>query len=149
MNQDTSVDKLDSMVDERGITFRYHEIITFCKPGVCVCVCVYVFVCVPVCVVCVCVCVFGGLCVYAVCVCVCVCVCMWCVYMCVCLCVCVCVSVCTDTGNQKTEERVYFSSLTPILLTWRIWRVPNNASKWQRGFNPALKVIIHEWIRIC
>jgi hypothetical protein len=25
--------------------------------------------------------------------------------------------------------------LTLILLTWRIWRAPNNASKWQMGFN--------------
>jgi hypothetical protein len=27
--------------------------------------------------------------------------------------------------------------LTLILLTWRIWRAPNNASKWQMGFNLA------------
>ena len=26
--------------------------------------------------------------------------------------------------------------LTIILLMWRIWWVPNNASKWQMGFNP-------------
>jgi len=25
--------------------------------------------------------------------------------------------------------------LTLILLTWRIWRAPNNARKWQMGFN--------------
>jgi hypothetical protein len=25
--------------------------------------------------------------------------------------------------------------LTLILLTWRIWRAPNNASRWQMGFN--------------
>jgi len=24
--------------------------------------------------------------------------------------------------------------LTLILLTWKIWRAPNNASKWQMGF---------------
>ena len=29
--------------------------------------------------------------------------------------------------------------LTLILLTWRIWRAPNNASKWQMGFNSAFK----------
>ena len=69
MNQDSSVDKLGSMVDERGTTFRCHETITFCKAGVCLCVCVLCDVCVwCVCVVCVwCVCVCG------------VCVCVWCV----------------------------------------------------------------------
>jgi len=30
-------------------------------------------------------------------------------------------------------------SLTLILLTWRIWWVPNNASRWQMGFNLAFK----------
>ena len=29
--------------------------------------------------------------------------------------------------------------LTLILLTWRIWLTPNNASKWQMGFNSAFK----------
>jgi len=29
--------------------------------------------------------------------------------------------------------------LTLILLTWRIWRAPNNASKWQMGFNWVFK----------
>ena len=29
--------------------------------------------------------------------------------------------------------------LTLNLLTWRIWWAPNNASKWQMGFNPAFK----------
>jgi len=29
--------------------------------------------------------------------------------------------------------------LTLILLTWRIWRVPYNASKWQIGFNSSFK----------
>jgi hypothetical protein len=32
--------------------------------------------------------------------------------------------------------------LTVILLTWRIWRVPNNASRWQMGFNSAFKGLI-------
>jgi hypothetical protein len=27
--------------------------------------------------------------------------------------------------------------LTLILLKWRIWSAPNNASKWQMGFNSA------------
>jgi hypothetical protein len=29
--------------------------------------------------------------------------------------------------------------LTLILLTWRIWSSPNNASRWQMGFNSAFK----------
>jgi len=28
--------------------------------------------------------------------------------------------------------------LTLILLTWRIWWVPNRASRWQMGFNSVL-----------
>ena len=30
-------------------------------------------------------------------------------------------------------------TLTLILLTWRIWWAPNNASKWQMGLNSAFK----------
>jgi hypothetical protein len=30
-------------------------------------------------------------------------------------------------------------SLTLILLTWSIWRTPNNDNKWQMGFNSAFK----------
>jgi hypothetical protein len=30
-------------------------------------------------------------------------------------------------------------ALTLILLTWRIGRSPNNASKWHMGFNSAFK----------
>jgi len=33
-------------------------------------------------------------------------------------------------------------SLTLIMLTWRIWRALNNASRWQMGFNSALKGLI-------
>jgi len=29
--------------------------------------------------------------------------------------------------------------LTLILLMWRIWWAPNNANKWQLGFNSAFK----------
>ena len=29
--------------------------------------------------------------------------------------------------------------LTLILLTWTIWRAPDNASKWRMGFNSAFK----------
>jgi len=31
------------------------------------------------------------------------------------------------------------STLTLILLMWRIWWAPNNASRWQMGFNSAFK----------
>ena len=27
-------------------------------------------------------------------------------------------------------------------LTWKIWRAPNNSSKWQMGFNSAFKGLI-------
>jgi hypothetical protein len=37
------------------------------------------------------------------------------------------------------EMKVWSSWLTLILLTWRIWWAPNNASKWQVGFNSAFK----------
>ena len=33
-------------------------------------------------------------------------------------------------------------SLTLYLLTWRIWWAPNNASRWQMGFNSAFKGLI-------
>jgi len=34
---------------------------------------------------------------------------------------------------------VRIMTLTLILLMWRIWWAPNNASKWQMGFNWAYK----------
>ena len=55
-------------------------------------------------------------------------------------------------GNQKwtyfpnkklKKKRKVHSTLTLILLTWRIGRAPNNASKWQMGFNSAFKGLIH------
>ena len=33
-------------------------------------------------------------------------------------------------------------ALTLTLLTWRMWWAPNNASKWQMGFNSAFKGLI-------
>jgi hypothetical protein len=33
--------------------------------------------------------------------------------------------------------------LSLILLTWRIWWAPNNASKWQMGFNWVFKGLNH------
>ena len=37
--------------------------------------------------------------------------------------------------------RVY--DLTLILLTWRKWRTPNNASNWQMEFNSAFEALIN------
>ena len=34
-------------------------------------------------------------------------------------------------------------ALTLTLLTWRIWRAPNNARKWQMGLNSAFKGLKH------
>jgi hypothetical protein len=39
-----------------------------------------------------------------------------------------------------------------ILLTWRIWWAPNNASKWQMGFNSVFKGLINpgfSWLWLC
>jgi len=40
-------------------------------------------------------------------------------------------------------------TLNLILLTWRIWWAPNNASKWQMGFNSAFKVFSHHNKNFC
>jgi len=34
-----------------------------------------------------------------------------------------------------------WQTLTLNPLTWRIWWAPNNASRWQMGFNSAFKVL--------
>jgi len=36
-------------------------------------------------------------------------------------------------------SRFLLLKLTLILPTWRIWWAPNNASRWQLGFNLAFK----------
>ena len=41
-----------------------------------------------------------------------------------------------------------WSPLTLILLTWRIWWAPNNASKWQMGFNSAFKGLNQSGLRV-
>jgi len=40
------------------------------------------------------------------------------------------------------------SYFNPYLLTWRIEWAPNNASRWQMGFNPAFKRLIND-IPLC
>jgi len=57
-----------------------------------------------------------------------------------------CLMVSTGTTLHTLENRLTdtrTSSLTLYLLTCRIWWVPNNASKWQMGFNLASK-----WLNI-
>jgi hypothetical protein len=41
--------------------------------------------------------------------------------------------------SQFTSYENSFLTLTLILLMWRIWRAPNNASRCQMGFNLAFK----------
>ena len=53
---------------------------------------------------------------------------------------------------QDVRYNIYiavFNSLTPILLTWRIWWALNIASKWQLGFNSAFKGLNDELNPIC
>jgi len=44
-----------------------------------------------------------------------------------------------EVGNLTIKSKKV--TLTLILLTWRIWWAPNNASRWQMGFNSA-----SEWL---
>jgi hypothetical protein len=47
---------------------------------------------------------------------------------------------CKDSVNPYGHQTLScWSLLTLILLTWKIWWVPNNASKWQMGFTSAFK----------
>ena len=45
--------------------------------------------------------------------------------------------LCIACGHKVT------GLLTLNPLTWKIWRAPNNARKWQMGFNSAFKGLIH------
>ena len=50
------------------------------------------------------------------------------------------VSSITSTDAHTSAARTDApADLTLILLMWRIGRAPNNASKWQMGFNAAFK----------
>ena len=40
---------------------------------------------------------------------------------------------------------LFYFNLTLILLTWRIWWAPNNASRWQKGFNSTFKGLMFKW----
>jgi len=43
------------------------------------------------------------------------------------------------TQYYKISKILKFSYLTLNPLTWKIWWAPNNASRWQMGFNSAFK----------
>ena len=43
------------------------------------------------------------------------------------------------TVNDTIKEFASVNELTLTLLTWRIWRTANKASKWQMAFNSAFK----------
>jgi hypothetical protein len=45
-----------------------------------------------------------------------------------------------DQLSWVTYFVAFLISLTLILLTWRIWRAPNNTSKWQMGFISAFNL---------
>jgi len=45
----------------------------------------------------------------------------------------------TKAKNSSSPNQSRHSMLTLTPLTWRIWWAPNNASKWQMGFNLAFK----------
>ena len=59
--------------------------------------------------------------------------------------------------DKKISEHNYIQFLyfkvinhfTLILLTWRIWWAPNNASRWQMEFNSAFNVLNDELNPIC
>jgi len=42
---------------------------------------------------------------------------------------------CSSVCNYSLHSGLFLSVLTLILLMWRIWWAPKNASKWQMGFN--------------
>ena len=49
-----------------------------------------------------------------------------------------------DGGNNyENNQQDALYRLTLILLMWRKWWTPNNASKWQMGFNSAFKGLIY------
>jgi hypothetical protein len=65
-----------------------------------------------------------------------------------------CVVVCDLETSRMGASYIYdISSLkvnnwTLILLTWRKWWTPNNASKWQMGFNSAFKGLMEVFVVI-
>ena len=58
-------------------------------------------------------------------------------------------SSCTLRVPCSAHNSHAFNPLTLHPLTWKIWRAPNNASKWQMGFNLAFKELNVELNPIC
>ena len=52
------------------------------------------------------------------------------------------ISIIIKQNAVKASRNIHWLVLTLILLTWRIWWAPNNASSWQVGFNSAFKGLI-------
>jgi hypothetical protein len=48
----------------------------------------------------------------------------------------------THQCNEDNNWVHYVIILTLVMLTWRIWWAPNNANKWQMGFNLMFKGLI-------
>jgi len=44
-----------------------------------------------------------------------------------------------DVNYKKKNFNPLKAELTLNPLTWKIWWAPNNASRWQMGFNSAFK----------
>jgi hypothetical protein len=49
-----------------------------------------------------------------------------------------------EKRNPFYTHRLKIWTLTLILLTWKIWWVLNNASKWKMGFNFAFKGLMYK-----
>jgi len=55
------------------------------------------------------------------------------------------VSLLNANLHTAQTQKLYWS-LTLILLMYRIWWAPNNASEWQIGFNSAFKGLISRMV---
>ena len=53
-----------------------------------------------------------------------------------------CLHFCSHIKNSSMQRAQMSSYLTLFVLTWRIWWAPNNATKWQMGFNSQFKALI-------
>jgi len=51
------------------------------------------------------------------------------------------ISACLEPvfAQNGITDYLFYIGLTLTLLSWRIWWAPNNASKWQIGFNLSFK----------
>jgi len=50
-------------------------------------------------------------------------------------------------SQNSAFASLFIQVLTLILLTWKIWWAPSNASRWQMGFNSAFKGLRCIWNR--